>query len=189
MQTNDIALELILKELLTEITLSTDPNITKLQLSIAETAIEPSLVILTVNKDILDFLKVPLTKDSFNQRLKFWTKPYAGRNLIECTTLLQLIKYIELEQTRKIFDSFVLSSEKKFIIIKKALADNDFKQLFEATHYLKTSAGIVGAYPLLQFCEIAIEKTKVKEQWTPYFLQNFLELELLFQQTIQSFRP
>lgn len=186
---NDPYIEMIIKQFLSEIDLPANSNIPSLQIKTTQESAELNLIILDETDEILDYLKIPLNKDSFAKRLGFWTNSYETDKFIDPSILLKLGETIELEQIRKIFNSFIVSSEKQFAIIKKALVENDCKHLFESAHYLKTSASIVGANYLLNFCEIAIEKTKTKESWTYFFTKRFFEIEILFQQTIHSFRP
>jgi HPt (histidine-containing phosphotransfer) domain-containing protein len=188
-QTKDSNLECLFKEIINNTNLVKYPSLSHLQLKIIDGILNENLIIQDSDGNTLDYVKTPVNKESLTKRINFWITPLHEQDFINRETLLKLDETLGSEHLRKIFDSFVVSSVKQFELTKEALIQNDFKQLFDATHYLKTSAGIVGAQPLFLFCEIAIEKTRTKENWTPYFLKKFAELESIFNMTVTNFRP
>jgi HPt (histidine-containing phosphotransfer) domain-containing protein len=210
-QVNDSKLELKLRQFLSELNLRTDnelfyhenplmdfhdkgvlrhPDINSyLQIKTTEDLQNPKLVILNAKNEVLDFMNLPLRKDVFTNRIRLWTNPYKEAEFIRRNALLKISDTIGLEQTRKIFDSFISSSQNQFTLINRALSENNTQNLYDSAHYLKTSAGIVGADSIFNFCEVAIEKAKSKEPWTPFLLEKFKELETLFQNCATNFRP
>lgn len=188
-QIRDTNLKNLIQEIVSKVNLVKNTSSSDLALEITDRNINENLVIQDSSGNTLDFIKTPINKDSLTKRINFWITPLEKQDFINREILIKLSETLGIAQTQKIFDSFVISSVKQFTLTKEALIQNDSKQLFEATHYLKTSAGIVGAQPLLLFCEIAIEKTRAQENWTSYFLQKFLELESIFNRTATNFRP
>lgn len=188
-QVNDPSLEIKLRQLLNELNLRANPNVPYLKLQTSEELNETKLNIINSEDETIDFLKIPLNKDSFRKRLKLWATSNTEAEFIRRNALLKLNSTIGAAQTQKIFDSFLASSQIQFTLIKNALEDNDYKVLYDSAHYLKTSAGIIGADMLFNFCEVAIEKTKNKETWTKHFLVKFTEIEMLFQKCANNFRP
>jgi HPt (histidine-containing phosphotransfer) domain-containing protein len=142
------------------------------------------LKIMNPLNELLDTVETPIEFDDLRKALLFWCKDFSVEDFIDIETLKKLTETIEKAQTLKIFDSFVLSTEKKLELINQALKTKNYQHLQECTHYVKTSAGIVGANYLFSFCELALTKCRKKESWTFFFEQRFQEMQNGFQSAV-----
>lgn len=138
---------------------------------------------------LLDSIAPPFEPETLKRSILFWSKTCLLDDFIDIQALKNLANIIGKEQTLKIFDSFAQTTEKKLLSITQSLRTRDFKQLYDTAHYVKTSAGIVGATYLLYFCDLALLKSRKKEPWTPFFETHFQQITYLLPEAIKHFRP